>query len=27
MLLDLATRLWRLVRDGFMARGGRYWLT
>jgi hypothetical protein len=27
MLSKLAVGLWRLVRDGFAARGGRYWLT
>jgi hypothetical protein len=27
MLSKLATGLWRLIREGFMARGGRYWLT
>jgi hypothetical protein len=27
MLWKLAVGLWRLVREGFMARGGRYWLT
>jgi hypothetical protein len=27
MLSKLAVGLWRLVREGFVARGGRYWLT
>jgi hypothetical protein len=27
MLSKLATGLLRLIRDGFAARGGRYWLT
>jgi hypothetical protein len=27
MLSKLATGLWRLIREGFMARGGRYWST
>jgi hypothetical protein len=27
MLSKLATGLWRLIREGFMARGDRYWLT
>jgi len=27
MLSKLAVGLWRLVREVFVARGGRYWLT
>jgi hypothetical protein len=27
MLSKLATGLWRLIREGFVARGGRYWPT
>jgi len=27
MFSKLAVSLWRLIRDGFMARGGRYWPT
>jgi len=26
-LSKLAMGLWRLIREGFAARGGRYWLT
>jgi hypothetical protein len=27
MLSKLAVTLWRLIRDGVTARGGRYWPT
>jgi len=27
MVSKLVVGLWRLVREGFVARGGRYWLT